>query len=188
MGIEPGVGDSGKLTELGHDHTDYYFCRDFIQYTQESLQTYLAKESIAKLREAATRLTDLAENELYWLETLKLSEAARRFLQLLKMSYIWGFYAQCIIICRSVIEDVLRRKIDSEKHQAYCLYEYIEVAKREGLINSELANKSGDIRVRANKIIHDDPGLTKKARETIFDTIRIIYMLETGKDPSHIDL
>ncbi len=195
----PGVGDSGPLTELQIDLDYYYGCRDFIQYAKESVQTYLAGELTAKLREAASRLVDLAEWEIQVIEDLKLSKSAKGFLQLVTDSYVWGFYAPCIIICRSVIEEVLRSKIDydtCEKHlgsrhaqqQGFSLADYIEVARHEGFINEELAKRAHAIRERANKVLHSDPRLTEKTKESVSQTVRILCMLETGKDLFHIEL
>jgi len=197
LNSRPGAGDSGPLTELGVEGDYYYGCRDFIQYTKESVQTYLAEALVNKLGEAASRLVDLAEDETFRIEGLKLTESAKGFLRLVINSYVWDFNAPCIIICRSVIEDVLRSKIDydtCEKHlgkrlgrqQGFSLADYIDVARHEGFINEKLAKMAHGIRERANKVLHNDPRLTEKTEESISQTVRILCMLETGKDPREL--
>jgi hypothetical protein len=49
---------------------------------------------------------------MFRIEGVKLGKSAKEFWRLVKDSYVWGFDGPCIIICRSVIEDVLRSKID----------------------------------------------------------------------------
>ena len=199
LASSPGVGDSGPLTELGHDATDYYFCRDFIEYTKESVQAHLAERLIAKLREAASRQVDLAEMETFLIEGLKLSKSAKEFLRLVWNTYAWGFDAPCIAFCRSAIEEVLRNKIDDDtcekwlgkrrsRQQGFSLVDYVAVAQHEGLIKKELAEEADTIRLRANKVLHNEPKLTGKTEDSIRKTVRILCMIESGIDPGHIEL
>lgn len=186
----------GLLTELSRSH-DYHDCEDFLQYTNEGVQTHLAEALVASLGEAASRLVDLAAWEIQAIEDLRLSESAKEFLRLVTNCYVWGFNAPCIIICRSAIEEVLRSKLDyetCEKHlgarrgrqPGFHLADYIEVARRESLISDKVAKEAHTIRERANKVLHNDPKLTEKTGESIGQTVRILCMIETGEDPWHV--
>lgn len=44
------------------------------------------------------------------------------------------------------------------------------VAQKEGLIEKEIAKIANNIRARGNKVLHDDPNLTK----TVFKTIAAV--------------
>jgi hypothetical protein len=195
----PGIGDSGPLTQLGVDGEPYYSCPDFLHYTKESVQICLAEALAAKFGEAASRLVDLSEEEAWRTEGLKLSENAQKFLHLVWKTYVCGFDASCIAVCRSAIEEVLRNKIDDatlEKRfgkrgshqQVFSLKDYIQVARLEGLLSEELAKEADTIRVRANKVLHTDPGLTEKTKESISMTVGILFMMDTGRDPWHPEL
>jgi len=69
------------------------------------------------------------------------------------------------------------------KRQNYSLEDRIVVAKQESILNDEIAKIATDIRQRGNKVIHEDPKLIEKVRETIKGAIRVISVVTSGVDP-----
>lgn len=183
-----------SLSDHAADFEPYYDCPAFLQYVTENLQVRLTVSHVQDLAEAASCMVKLSRDELWLMEELKLSRSANEFWQLIKISRIYGFDAPCIILCRSAIEDVLRAKVGYEvcerhfgmrrgKQSGFCLADFIEAAKLESILTDDLAKEAHAIRQRANRLIHGEPRLTARTEETIGQTVRIVCMIETGKDP-----
>jgi len=184
-------GDSQHLSNLGHDLTVYFFCPEFVKHTGESLEPHLAGSIIAKLSEAANRLVNLGEDGLWAFEQVPLSSMVKKFLRSAIRSYVWGFDAQCLAFCRSAIEDVLGSKLRDvykERGETFdeynnSLHGYIIFAEQEGLLDKEYVQKARDVRIRANHVLHRDPGLIERTQDTIHKTAQVIAVIETGSDP-----
>lgn len=181
-------GALGKFS--GHNFNESV---ELFKYVEEHLAIYLAKNFINKINKAADRLVSL-EYSLTIMENFKMNKTIAKFLTLVTRSYVWGFDAECIILCRSAMEKAIEDKVTYEmcenilgkrygKQQNYVLADRIMVAQKEGLIEKEIAKIANNIRVRGNKVLHDDPNLTKTVFKTITDTIRVISIMTTGHDP-----
>jgi len=176
-----------KIIELFYENPNLYI------YTAESLEIYLAEKIIEKTNEAGRKLAFL-EVELSITENLCVTQATIDFLQLVTRSYIWGFDSECIILCRSAMENTFKDKINYEmcekvfgkrfgKQQEYALVDRIAVARRENLIDDEIAKLATQVRLRANTVLHKDSKVTEKVRETITETLRVISFLTGKGDP-----
>jgi predicted RNA-binding protein len=185
------------LDDIGHSGEDYKSYPDFIGFVEEKIEITLAKEVIHKIKTAAQRLVNL-ENDLTAYGRLKLSKNLKNFIEIVIQSYIWGYDAQCIIICRSAMENALRSAIDYEtlikhfgtnsKGTFFSLTDFIAAAKKENIIRERNAKNANTVRTRANAILHKDPRLTEDTEWIIFHTTDIISEIE-GNNPIHtIDL
>jgi hypothetical protein len=168
-----------------------YASPGLIRYAMERLEAYFAENSIEKIEEAASRLMSL-ENELYITGNLHLTPAVKDFLQLVMRSYLWGFDAECIILCRSAMENAIKNRVTDdmcEKHlgpstrEHYSLPDRIFAAKREGILNDEITKIATSIKWRGDTTVHKDPNATKNIYGTITDTIRVISVITDGYDP-----
>lgn len=161
----------------------FYENTDLFRCAEEHLEVYLAKDAVEKSRDAAYRLMSL-EFELYTTENLNLTKAVVDFLQLVVRCYIWGFDAECTILCRSAIEKAIEVKVSDKmcekRHLKPTLDCKIKVAKREGLINDEIYKIANSIKKRGNITVHEgpkDPNVTKLVRQTIKETVRVISVV-----------
>ncbi len=187
------LAKSKALQKFGGQISHFYENTDLFRYVEEHLEAYLANDAVEEIRDAAIRLMSL-EMELSVIENLILNQAVTDFLRLVTRCYTWGFYAECIIVCRSAMEKAIQDKVNYEmcekqlgrrlgKRQNYSLEDRIVVAKQESILNDEIAKIATDIRQRGNKVIHEDPKLIEKVRETIKGAIRVISVVTSGVDP-----
>jgi len=158
---------------------------ELFKYTKESLEACLAESAIDKVAEGAQRM--LLFIDLFFIRGINLSQAVIDFLRLVTRCYIWGFDAECIVLCRSAMEKAIKDKLMCEKRlgkkQYYTLKHRIEVAKREGLIDDNIAKIADGIRDRGNTVVHKDPKATKLVSQTIHETIRVISVVTGEHDP-----
>jgi hypothetical protein len=165
--------------EFERDLINYFYEEtDLFRYAEERLEAHLAEDAIGKIEEAARRLTSL-DYELYIIGNLHSTPAVTDFLQLVMRSYLWGFDTECIILCRSAMENAIKNRVGS----GYRLVDLIDVAKREGILNDETAKIATSIRLRGNNALHKDPNSTKDIRRTIKETVKIISVVADGHDP-----
>lgn len=109
--------------------------------------------------------------------------SALRFVQLLRDSYVAGHRAQCVILCRSLLEGALRDKFESTGIDwRGDLADAITLARERSWITADARAKATTARVRGNKALHQDPELTVKILETISDTFDVVREL-TSQEP-----
>lgn len=180
---------SGALGKININ--EFYDCVELFKYVKEHLAIYLAKNFINKINKAADRLVNL-ERSLIIMENFKMNKTIADFLTLVTRSYVWGFDAECIILCRSAMEAAIEDRVTYEMCEKqfgppiggyYTLKSRLVVAKKEGLFEDNIANIAEGIRDIGNKVLHEDPNLTKTVFKTITDTIRVISIMTTGHDP-----
>src|SRR4030042_2827491 len=132
------------------------------------------------------------ENEIYITGKIHLTPTVKDFLRLVMRSYLWGFDTESVILCRSAMEKAFENRVTYEMCEKYfgpphggdySLQARVIVAKREGMLNDEIAEIATKIRLRGNTALHRDPNATKNIYETITDTIRVISVITDGYDP-----
>lgn len=162
--------------------------------TENLVMQFMAR-ALMKSAGAAERLILLTDS-LMIIQRLQLPTPLGDFVQLVARSYVWGFDAECIAMCRSALEQALRKRVtydmcegqlgERNRGEDYSFSDRICVAKKEGLLSEELAKTVDDVRLRGNKIVHDDVNLTQKIDEVFRGTFIVIYALETGRHPYEI--
>jgi len=162
-----------------------------VDYIRELMTVQMFRKVIGQIDERVDRLLSL----YMWFWTagkIELFSTLNNFLQLVVRNYICGFDAECIILCRSAVEMTIEDRVTydmCEKHLGppkggyYTLKSCLVVAKKEGLINDEIAKIAQGIKDRGNTVVHKDPKVTEKVFETINETIRFISVITSGIDP-----
>ena len=184
--------ESGALGKFSGQQNYFYDTVELFKYVEEHLAIHLAKSVINKINKAAERWASL-EMSLGIMEECKMNRTIADFLKLITGSYVWGFDAECTVLCRSAMEKAIKDKVTYEmcenfekrfgKQKGYGLCTRIKVAQREGLIDEEIAKIAHAIRLRGNKVLHNDPKLTETVSETLRGTVRVIAIMTTGHDP-----
>lgn len=108
------------------------------------------------------------------------------YLARLARCYIWGFDSECVILCRSVIDNAFSKKANNqicEKHlgnrgyKNFTLEERILVAYKEGLLDENMRLVADTLRVNGNDVVHLDPNIVKGSFESIKNTITVLERL-----------
>ncbi len=82
-----------------------------------------------------------------------------------------------------VTYDMCEKYLGPPRSGYYSFKDRIIVAKRERILNDEIAEIATNIRLRGNTALHKDPNATKNIYGTITDTIRVISVITDGYDP-----
>ncbi|MBD3350682.1 MAG: DUF4145 domain-containing protein [Candidatus Lokiarchaeota archaeon] len=110
------------------------------------------------------------------------------YLSNLAKCYIWGFDSECIILCRSVIDNAFSKKTNNqicEKHlgerhwKNFTLEERILVAQKEGILDENMKTIADTIRTNGNDVVHLDPNIVKDSFGSIKNTIAVLECLYT---------
>jgi len=114
------------------------------------------------------------------------SRGTQAFLFRLGRCYVWGFDNECVIICRSVLDAGFHDVVGDEiclKHREpkdknpFSLQNRIKAAWKEGITDGTTRKKADAVRIRGNKAVHQQPGVTKKVWETICYTLSVLNQL-----------
>lgn len=154
----------------------------------ERLFSYLASEALDQVRHGVIRVLELYE----LVSRTKPSNVTQSFLARLGRCYIWGFDAECVILCRAVLDTAFRDTVGDmicEKHlgpgryskpREFGLNERITAAWKDGMIDEETWKLARDVKMRGDKAVHYQLDVTKKVLDTIRDTLRVIEMVTGG--------
>jgi hypothetical protein len=148
----------------------------------------LALEIIPEITPAADRLFELFRMVL----KTHPSEPTQKFLGRLARCYIWGFEAECVILCRAVLDTAFKDAVDNEVCEKYSnkrpsnkrpydnftLVDRIYAAEKEGLINEATRKLAKKVKARGDKAVHYQPDITKDILGTMRDTLVVIERLQ----------
>jgi hypothetical protein len=132
----------------------------------EFLNAVLARRVITMLEEAVDRFDDLS-NEICALE---LTQRGRDFLAHVATCYMFGFDAECIIMCRAVLDVEFAANVPNDlcmslrppcrpgvRPSPIYLKERITTAHLRGLIDEETRDQAADVAREGNKVVHETP-------------------------------
>lgn len=150
----------------------------------ERLSINLSWEALERIKKGTRRALDV------YLLTLRErpSQAVQQFLARLGRCYIWGFEPECVMLCRSVIDNAFIEAVDDamcERHPrkngraGFTLADRIRVAFEETIIDSRTRDIADQIRLRGNHAVHNQPDVTKDVLGTMRDTLRVLQSLNT---------
>ena len=173
-----------------------FFPGEILDHVEESLQSQLTDKVVTTAAEAAHRLLSLS-HRLCQVDDLQLPASVGDFLRLVMRSYIWGFDTECIILCRSALEQALQKQVTYDmcvsrlgprgvREHCYNFLDHLQVARKEGLLNDRLVKVADEIRERGDAVLHKDAKLTETVDDTIRGTVRVIYALTEGRDPQDL--
>jgi hypothetical protein len=100
------------------------------------------------------------------------------FLRRLTRCYIAGFFPECIILCRGVLENAMRETVQSPKG----MKSKINQAKEEGRLSKDGASAAFLVWDRGNAAVHNDPETTEDALGTIRLTMTVLGELYSTGD------
>lgn len=134
-------------------------------FVSDVFELELAKAMMPILENAPNRAVDL----LKLLAAASPEQSTEDFLRLVSRCYIWGFGAECVILCRSSLESALREKHRSlRKDPPNTLFKMIKSAATERWLDREGFKAANAVRHRARILVHDSAA----ARTDVLDTMR----------------
>lgn len=146
----------------------------------ERLEIDIAREFSLGTRAMAERSLDLARMVIL----AEPNESVMRFLRRLSRCYIAGFFPECVILCRGVLENAL---VDRYRHSNIPLpateegissmKARIETAKTFGWLSPRAAEDARLIWKRGSKAAHEDPLATKDVLSTVQMTMNVLLEL-----------
>jgi hypothetical protein len=154
-----------------------------------------ARDAVDGLSERVHRifqLEDLVE-ELH--RDSELPDATMQFLALVGRTFVWGFHAECVVVCRGAIDTAFRGKVPTsllerrrrrEPKRDFGLLDRIEAAYPD-LISESIKRDANCVRLRGDKAIHFDPQATDDILDTVRRALRVIDRLAVLPPPSGQD-
>lgn len=151
-----------------------------------------ARSAASGLRDRVRRIFELEELVEHLRRGSSLPQPTMEFLALVGRTFVWGFDAECIIVCRGAIDSAFREKVPTPlietrrrkaEHQDYGLQDRIEAACPT-LINEETRRVAQIVKCRGDKAIHFDPHATCDAIGTIRFALHVIDCLAALPDAS----
>ncbi len=143
-----------------------------------------ARDATHGLGDRVRRIFQLEELVQELQRNSQLPQATVHFLALVSRTFVWGFGAECVIVCRGAIDTAFREKvpnslIETRRRQGghgYGLQDRIEAACPD-LINDEIREAANTVKCRGDKAIHFDPYATKDVLGTIKSALKVIDRL-----------
>ena len=159
----------------------------------EAVDQLLAEKAIAAMKNAETRFWEILRHVSV---TRSTSPRGRAFLKRISLCYLFGFNAECIVMCRAVLDaefqahiptdDCIQtlgannRRTNRDGQPLYGLAERIVVAEKTRRIDYATKDRALSVVRRGNQVIHQDPGTQKRgALETVTDTLAVIDALSS---------
>ena len=148
----------------------------------ETVEQEIAYEMWDVGKGAAERLWNL----IYAAHKLKLRGKSADFLKRVTRCYIFGFDAECVVMCRSTLEAVFDSVISNDdcidvlgagnRHvedgaPLYSLFERINVARQKRRISKETAWRAHDVRKAGKEVVHRWPKVPKRFGDS-FEIVR----------------
>jgi hypothetical protein len=132
-------------------------------------------------------------NRILQLGTLLLNQtpanATLRFLRRIARCYIWGFDAECIILCRGAIDTAFKGAVSDavcDKHglnraaYGHTLTNRINAALKERMIDDATKRAAFQVNTPATRAAHENPDEATRVLRVIKDTRDVIQRLATG--------
>lgn len=140
----------------------------------ERLCIKLAWDAVDRMRMGAVRMLLLSDV----IAEAEPSDITLKYLRLLSTCFVWGFDAECTILCRSVLDTAFREAIPEE---GLALAKRIVIAHDRRLINDELRRAAFTVKERGDKAIHYEPGMSQDVIGTIRDTLRVVAKITQAR-------
>lgn len=151
-------------------HLDAARSERFGAEVREAIQLRLATELQSDLGAMTSRCEELSE-ELFGNRP---GPRVMKFLQRLTRCYVAGFFPECVILCRSVLESAVRERFEMadldlpENEKGHSdMRTKLNAAERFGLISAKARKDAWMIWIRGNRAIHEDIRVTKDVVGTI---------------------
>jgi hypothetical protein len=187
--------DSDELAHLIQDQAEGGSeAGDIIRICEvEAVHQLLGDKAVAALGKAEVRFWELLRHVTLNRNT---STRGRAFLRRVSLCYLFGFDAECIVMCRAVLDAEFQaqistddcvqelgwtsnRRTDRDGRPLYGLAERIDVAERTGRIDSATRRRAGSVASHGNRVIHRDASTPPDALGVITDALAVIDALSS---------
>lgn len=120
------------------------------------------------------------------------SPATLRFLRRVSRCFVWGFDAECVILCRGVIDTAFADAVTDavcDKHRlekarfGHTLANRIKAACLEGIIDEDTKKRAFRVNTPATKAAHNNPEEAVDVLEILKDTTAVIQRLVVSGSP-----
>ncbi len=131
---------------------DWWYCKDLVERIEP------ANERFSKLTPILVRVTTNQEVNVY------LREATQ--------CYLFGFFQASTALFRTALEAGLKDFCDRKLGAlpGVTLYDLIAQAEKQGLVSTHVSVMAGEVRVAANKVIHEEPISEQQAFDVLVKT------------------
>jgi len=148
----------------------------------------LAAHVELEIAKAFTLATDEMAQRCFELARLALpkppGEAVARYLQRLGRCYVAGFFPECIVICRAVLEKALLERFERERKPLPPvppgkseMLARLSKAVDLGWLSRQQLNDGRTVNERGNKAVHEGPHMVADALDTIRLTLGLLRAL-----------
>ena len=159
-----------------------------VELLVEHVDVTLSWEAMVMLHSGRERFVGLSLH----LRPLDPSYRSRAFLKRVSRCYLFGFDAECVVMCRSVLESEFEAVIannvcvgllgmpdykERDGQPLFQLYERITVAERTGRIDKVTADLAHRVRYAGRDAVHRWPKAKRDALDVVADTIRVLDAL-----------
>jgi hypothetical protein len=150
---------------------------------QEQLQLQLAWQLSANTRQIAARCMEVAREVV----STRPSEPVLRYLRRLSRCYVAGFYPECIILCRAVLENALvevfsrkRIPLPATAEGKSSMAGKLDAAVRLGWLTTHSRGIAMAVWKRGSKAAHEDPTVTQEVFGTVQMTLGLLRELSSA--------
>ena len=146
----------------------------------EQLPAFRAAWESLTISLTETAVCDVAGQAMRHIQLLDLllkeepPRSVHRYLRLVSRCFLSGFEAECVICCRSAIDEALQEALTEE---GCSIPARIMAARKHGLLSDEGQKKALEVVSRGNKAVHGDPYATRDVFETLQYTLAVIREL-----------
>jgi len=157
----------------------------------EAVDQLLAEKAIAALKSAETRFWKLLRHASL---TRRTSPRGQAFLKRISLCYMFEFDAECIVMCRAVLDAEFQAHISTDDCiqelglasnrrrnrngcPLYVLAEQIDVAEKTGRIDPATRKRAQNVVRHGNQVVHRDPSTLWDPFDIISDTLAVIDVL-----------
>lgn len=148
----------------------------FRDLVREKIQTEIAWEFATTTRAMSERCLELVS----LLIRTQPDEQVCRFMNRLSRCYIFGFFPESVILCRSVLESAVRelfvrRNVDIESETGRAdMRSRLRFATMAKWLSKQAEKEAWEVWQRGNVAIHNDPEAVKDVFGTIAATLRVL--------------
>ena len=111
------------------------------------------------------------------------------YLGLLQQAFFEGQHAICLVLCRSVLDQVVSRAMEafcalpghSWRDDPETMNKRLSLLQSSGYLSGRQKQKAGDVWFRGSNVVHKSPSPAYDSWPTIIDTLSVVRALEEGK-------
>jgi hypothetical protein len=138
--------------------------------SRDATEVLLARRLVPDVGEAADRCFRLGSYVIHHPP----SEPVRKYLARLSRCYLAGYDAECVMLCRAVLENAVNERFQRSGTTApESMRQRLDKAVTSGWMSDKERGDAWTVWIRGNKVIHSDPELVRDVLGTIELTLAI---------------